>query len=503
MERHDSPSFFDRHSRTWLLLVVALSFLTYVHNFQRPQAFFWDENYHIASAQKYMNGVFFMEPHPPLGKLLIALGEVIIDANPVDDQFITTDYATNPPKEFVFAGYRLFPVLFAWLTAPLLFFIFLILTRRPLWATMLSFPYIFDTALIVHSRGAMLDSIMLFFAASTVLAFLMLKEYVGNRRAFTWSSILFGASFGFLLATKVFGLLLILLIPAALAMLWPKVRLFARFAIAAFLAFCVAYLGVWMVHFRLAQTIEPKLPDDGYYQASPKAVEFIDAGRSGSLSAFPVMLSDAQKFVSHYERGVPRLDLCKADENGSPAFLWPFGGRAISYRWETSNGYAYRYLYLVPNPVVWAAGLAGVALAATMLLAPLLTGTPYPRRRFLMLVFLGLYVAYMLAVFRIDRVMYLYHYFIPLFLTFILWGLCLLEIPQLGKWRLTEERRSMLLLGFGGAVFLGYLFYRPFAYYEPMTDEAVERRALLPTWDIRCVNCPQDGYFAIPVNKDE
>ena len=103
----------------WLPLafLAVLSYATIVSGFSRPQALFWDENYHIASAQKYLNGVFFMEPHPPLGKLLIAAGEGLLQRNDRNDQFIDTDYATNPPEGFDFTGYRLFPVLFAWLTA--------------------------------------------------------------------------------------------------------------------------------------------------------------------------------------------------------------------------------------------------------------------------------------------------------------------------------------------------------------------------------------------------
>ena len=163
MENPASSSLFDWRARSALLFVIALSFLTYVHNFQNPQAFFWDENYHIASAQKYLTGTFFMEPHPPLGKLLIALGEKMLDRNAEDNQFITTDYAKDPPPGFDFTGYRLFPVLLAWLTAPLLFMSILVLSRHWLWSVLLTFPYVFDTALIVHSRGAMLDGIMLFF----------------------------------------------------------------------------------------------------------------------------------------------------------------------------------------------------------------------------------------------------------------------------------------------------------------------------------------------------
>ena len=102
-------------------LLLLISYFTYVHGYHKPAAFFWDENYHIASAQKYLNGVFFMEPHPPLGKLLIAAGEALVqpEENGAADQFIGTDYAKDPPPHFSFAGYRLVPVLLAWRTVPL------------------------------------------------------------------------------------------------------------------------------------------------------------------------------------------------------------------------------------------------------------------------------------------------------------------------------------------------------------------------------------------------
>ncbi|MBI2523733.1 phospholipid carrier-dependent glycosyltransferase, partial [Candidatus Peregrinibacteria bacterium] len=167
-----------------LVLVTLLSFLTYVPNFWTPQAFFWDENYHIASAQKYLNRTFFMEPHPPLGKLVIAAGEALLNFNERDDQFIGTDYAKDPPPGFNFAGYRLFPALLAWLTAPILFLALVLAIGNPIFALLASFLYIFDTALIVHLRGAMLEPPYLFGSVLTILAFLLLREWKDCPRHF-------------------------------------------------------------------------------------------------------------------------------------------------------------------------------------------------------------------------------------------------------------------------------------------------------------------------------
>lgn len=485
-----------------LLFVLFLSYFTIFHNYSTPQHFFWDENYHIASAQKYLNGVFFMEPHPPLGKMLIALGEKIIHPNPRTDDFIGTDYAQNPPSGFSFTGYRFMPVLFAWLTAPLVFGIFLLLTRRTLWAIFLSFFYVFDNAMIVHLRGAMLEGPLLFFACSTILAFLLLLEYKNDAQRFAWASVLFGASFAAVMLTKVFGLILVLLVPALFLMLRGYAGRFTRFLGWSALAFLPLYIGVWQAHFSIATKINPSLPDAGYYQASPVYKQILALKKTSNPMAFPVMFRDSQKFVGHYERGVPKLNLCKKDENGSPWFLWPFGGRAINYRWETPNGQAFRYLYLQVNPVIWFLGLLGVAGAAFLLIAPLFV----PLRenienRPMLLTFFVLYVGFMAAVSQITRVMYLYHYFIPLLLTLFLFALVFMELRSFGKYKTTENGKLSALLCIGLLVFVAYQFYRPLTYYEALTDKQFQRRSFLKIWELHCVHCPQQSPFVIQADS--
>lgn len=497
-------AFFRRTEVLCFLFVLVASYFTYVHNFSNPQSLFWDENYHIASAQKYLNGIHFMEPHPPLGKMFVALGEYLLDENPVDDQFIGTDYGKHLPPGFSFTGYRLFPTLFGWLTAPVLFLIFLILTRNALWATFLSFFYVFDTALIVHSRAAMLDSTMLFFSATTILFYLLALD--AHRRGQVPSNpparprvpvpvLLFGISFGLLAATKVLGVALILLL---LPMLWTlrkdRRKMFRTlFTFAAGAA--VIYLGIWQLHLSITKEVNPVLPDQGYYQASEEYKELLDAGKTN----LAVMLRDHLAFLPHYEKGVPRLDMCKSDENGSPWFLWPFGGRTINYRWETADGDLYRYLTLQVNPAVWFLGLLGIILSVIIVGASLLfPGRSKFQNLFHIIVFLSIYVAYMVAIARIDRVMYLYHYFIPLILSFILFGLALQEIRQIGRWVVTDTRRTNILLGCAVLIFAAFQIYRPLAYYEPLSDEQVKRRNVLAIWELHCARCARESMLVVP-----
>ena len=499
-------------SSTFALLITLFSFFTFFWSYTTPPALYWDENYHIASAQKYLNSTFFMEPHPPLGKLLIAAGEYLFDANPgLDDDFIGTDYAKILPENFSFRGYRFFPALLAWLIAPLLFIIFLYITRKPLWAFLLSFLYVFDNALITHSRAAMLDSTMLFFCVATLACFFLIQEHKNHPHLFALFSILFGMGFGAAMATKALALIMILLVPVLLleikskkqkaksktvreyfcsllsALCSPQVVQFLSLSLAGFL---IVYLSIWQLHFSLGKTVIPSLPDDGYYQASETYQSLVQAGQTN----MPLMLKENLDFLTHYSKGVPELNLCKSDENGSPWYFWPFGGRSINYRWETPNGTYYKYITLQVNPVVWGVALTSVLLAFIMLIGSLiLPGAKKLTYRNELCVWTGMWTAYMIAVANIDRVMYLYHYFIPLIFSFIIVAYVLLELQL----RESIKEWALLLLGF--LIVLSFQFYRPLSYYEPLSDAGIKQRALLPMWDLRCATCDRESKIALPV----
>ncbi len=481
---------FIRRNQTALCfaLVLLTSFFTYFFNYQNPQAFFWDENYHVASAQKYLNHVYFMEPHPPLGKLLIAAGEKLLNANPVDNQFIHTDYAQNPPDGFSFTGYRLFPALLAWMCAPLFFAAFLLITKRPVWAMLFTSLYTFDTAQIVHGRGAMLETTLLFFALVAMIGVLLLREQQ-DRRTVIWAAVLYGAGFGLAMVTKLFALILILLLPVALLLLWKHLKNVLLFLGVSAVAFVIPYCAVWETHFALGSRIVPDLPDNGFYQASADYKEILHDGTMLNPVHFSVMWRDSMDFVTHYQKGVPRLDLCKDDENGSPWFLWPIGGRTINYRWATAADGSYRYLMLVANPVIWLSALLGVVLAASLVLSELLGSGKALKERTFLWGYLALYTGFLAAVSQITRVMYLYHYFVPLAFGCILLALVWTEIEKFGPWKLTTERKTWALIALNVLIFFGFLVYRPLAYYEPMTDRQVEARNIFQLWELHCARC--------------
>ncbi len=491
----------------YLLFVLLTSFFTYFYRYNFPPYPFWDEPYHVAAAQKYLNGVFFMEPHPPLGKLLIALGEKITHSNSPEKnrEFLKTDYASGLGDNFSFTGYRLFPSLLGWLVAPVLFFIFLFFTANPSMSALFTFLYVFDNAQIVHSRGAMVDTPVTFFGLLLILVLLHVPKIPPRLLLrFCLMSLLAGAVFGLIMTTKVVGLIFILLFPVAVWLLIPDWRRVTLFCILTIVGFFVTYVSVWQVHFSVATKIVPELNENGYYQASDAYKDILARNATSDLRSFPIMLRDSFRFVHHYEVGVPRLDLCKPDENGSPSFFWPLGARSINYRWEKSGNDAIRYLYLQSNPVTWMCGLLGVLLSMFLLTARvLLPDSPKLKHGLYLLVFLGIYVSYMIAISHLNRVMYLYHYFLPLMFSYILFCLAVENIGRIGSMVIDMQKKVLGLTVLALLMFAGYQYFHALTYYEPITMQQFSRRAIFPLWELTCVGCNKVSPLVTPVPRNQ
>ncbi len=187
-------------------LVLLFAFFSFFWNYNYPNSSQWDEVYHIASSEKYSTNSVFMESHPPLGKMFIALGEKILnpnakksEVNPIarlcfsqndwekrpeiidKTSFLKTDQIQGYPDGYSFCGVRLMPVLFAMFTVPLFFFLLFLLVRNLHLALLFSSLFVFDNAIILQSRAAMVDSIQIFFIVLAICYFVFkLEQILGN-----------------------------------------------------------------------------------------------------------------------------------------------------------------------------------------------------------------------------------------------------------------------------------------------------------------------------------
>jgi hypothetical protein len=109
-----------------------------------------------------------------------------------------------------------------------------------------------------------------------------------------------------------------------------------------------------------------------------------------------------------------------------------------------------------------------------------------------------MWLGYMAVMLSLDRVMYLYHYFLPL-----VFSLALCAVTLNGE-RLAILRGSKLACGAAAVVLslgtlLGFRAYAPLTYGHPVSDQKIASLALLKLWDLRCPSCELTNTIAKPV----
>src|SRR3989338_2327656 len=478
-------------------IVLAVSYFTYFKNYDYPPSVFWDENYHIASAQKYLTGVMFMEAHPPLGKLFVALGEKIIQPNktiPVAElhKFTQTDYIKDFPADYSFAGMRFFSALFAWLSAIVFFYILYFISKNPHTSLLFSSLYIFENALITHSRAAMLEGSHLFFILLAILYFVYLAQKSSRKTLFNY--FVLGILAGLAVSVKATGAITAFLFPFLFVLdykyqgstLISRLNLdICKKLIIKGLFFAAGSAAIfsliWYVHFSLGKFAI----NDKFYKASEEYKEIMTKGLTSDPKYFPTMLKDNLAYMANYNKGVPRLDVCKPDESGSYPLAWLVGDKSINYRWEKS-GDGVRYMYLQANPITWFLGLAGIILSLILIIGRVVFKTPLKNNNlfYFITTFTTLYVIYMAIMLRIERVMYLYHYFIPLLFSFIL---AFLVFNYIFEDKVVNKSKKLYIgLIIMTIIIVGtYKFFSPLSYYQPLTTKQFKQRIWFDFWKLK------------------
>lgn len=477
-------------------LVLVLGFFTYFVNYEKPPNLYWDENYYLTAVEKYKKEIFFQESHPPLGKLIMFVGERIMDPNPnVHVEFEKSDFARNIPPGYSFKGVRFFPAFFGWINCVLIFVLLLTLTKSAAWGLVLSFFYMVDNALIVHSRGAMLDSTQIFGVLVALIAYF--RIYLNGRFSKPWAAVL-GAAIMWATWTKLNGLIIILLLPLLIFHpqgkgLKDRVKECLPAWGISFAAMFIVTILVFGTHFSIGKRLEPALNNNGWYRATAELKSIVQnpEGNPNFVRNFYIEFRDYMEYINNYAKGVPRLNLCKKGENGSPFYWWPLGARAINYRWETQNqGQTVSYLYLVPNPLAWGIAFLCVILSFAYFLMKVLFGNIGMKKEDEkeLLILTILYFCYMLSIARIDRVMYTYHYFIPLIFSFAMIGKWIPHIVsriRIGKPEIVEGVAQVVLMI---ALTMTWHFYSPFTYYKPISCIDFQKR-MLQGWQMSPVQC--------------
>jgi dolichyl-phosphate-mannose-protein mannosyltransferase len=539
-------------------IILGLSLILFLGSYTKTDSI-WDEPYHVAFAEKYINGVFYQEIHPPLGKLLIALGEKIVHPNQTglkmfrdiaddgtfngDKNYYEVDYIKNMTlmsyepldgftkkdlsekeisggakqiytKPIDYSGYRLFPAIFATFVPLLFFWFILFLTRSEHLAASVSALVLFENIFVVHFRAAMLEGIQMFF----ILSALTLWAYWSgkNKPINIWYYIALGVLIGLAIATKVNALLFVLLPvlwslrPGILKYGWPKVmkesfyfekiiREILKIALTLFTAFIVVFI-FFSVHFSIARNIT----NNNYYSMSKEGQKLIEDKKTSNPLYWIVGTVNAFAFIDEYNKKVPAFNPLSETENGSEPYKWILMNKAINYRHSAVPEYDKNgveipcekcetsYSYLLGNPFNWYFGLASVLLMTLLVLISLLSNNIKFKGEWWgkCMIFFILWVGYMLTVLTVHRVLYLYHYFIPLVLSFAL-GVSLLML-FFEDW-VRKESKSFLISIYAFFIisFATFIFFAPLTFGLPLSESAFNMRVWSKEWKLQSV--PYDG----------
>lgn len=443
-----------------LTFLAALTRLTAINH---PHAIVFDEVYFREYALRYLDGTYFFDLHPPLGKLFLAGWAKLLGVS-------ATATSTDPV-----VALRLLPAL----AGTALVAVFYLMVRelsgsRPV-ATFAAALLLLDNAFLVESRLILLDSMLLLFGVGALTCFLASRQRTGRARwlLLTGSAVLAGMA----VATKWTGLgaLGLILITWLVHTLRERVgwrRALPQLGVLTLIP-AALYVGVFALHFQL---LVRSGPGDAFmsprFQATLLGNPHYDpAAQLPFLSKF-VELNTA---IRRYE-----LTLQASHHPYSSSWIsWPVLQRPVYY-W---TGGPHEYLYLQGNPVIWWGLLVGALVVALGWLR--YPQRLRPHRQALALLGTGWAVNW-LPFATITRPMFLYHYLSA-------WLYCLAAVSVgLGalagwtgrgrRWRLPSTRSALLYWGILTVAAAGFVFFAPISYGLPLDGSGLARRLWLDSW---------------------
>jgi len=473
-----------------LLLLLGLACVLYFGVAPLPNALFWDENYYIPGADWYLLAEYHLHSHPPFGRILMAWGKLLADGWGTHPDSTHVRMVTYVPADLHLSAYRWCVALWSLSAVVPLWLLARAVAASPWVAWAVTLLYLLDNAMLLHFRGAMLDGVLL-----AMLAWSLWWAWLSVTARGVWRSLtlaLLGLCLGLAVCTKVTGLIGW---GVAFCLGWAVWRSEGLWAYVQYLFFATLYMAltvfaVFWLHTSLAVHFDSPVAQ-GYLAQTPP--QHMAAVQSPELSVSKVLhtMQAYWSFMQNDHAGVAPLKWDDPLENGSPPWLWPLGGKAISYRWDSAGLDGFRYLYMVPNPVVWAVALLAVLGAACRLPRRLVTLmssegcslAELQKNTFGVALVLG-YFSYMLVMLWLDRVMYLYHYFPALLFAL------LLVADGLGH--LERQSPTMARVAGGLVVLLAlivFVWLSPFTYHWPLTDADFSARNVFPWWGMRCAHC--------------
>ena len=455
-----------------VMILGLLAAFTRLVAISHPKAIVFDEVYFREYALRYLDGTYYFDLHPPLGKLILGSWAKLIGTAATAD-------GTDPA-----VALRIIPALAGVALIVVMYYFLRELGASRKVSTFAAALLLMDNAILVESRLILLDSMLLFFGIAAVTFYLASRRLEGTAH---WVTFCLGALFaGLALSTKWTGLTALGLI----GLVWLVTTLNRRVswrqflpeAAALFLIPAFVYVSAWGAHFALLPNSGPE--GDAYmsqeFQATLKGNQFYDPDAAMGLSDKIVEINGA---ITRYEHSLND----STHPYQSTFTSWPLMQRGIYY-WvseEEAGSSTHEYIYLLGNPLLW----WGVLLALLVVAVGWVWRPEAFRKHWGAFAILGVgWAMNYLPFSTIVRPMFLYHYFFALIYTI---AAASLGIGILAGWQDEDEKRpwafrdgisAALYVGILVVVLFGFLYFLPLTYGLPLTDSGLNARMWLSTW---------------------
>lgn len=445
--------------KIYIFIIILASLLTHFLFFGHPNETVFDEVHFGKFISGYFTHEYFFDIHPPLGKLLISGMGYLAGFKP---GFSFAEIGQKFPDN-IYLWLRLLPTLAGVLLPLIIFFLVLRLGLSRIAAFSAAMLIVFENALLVQSRFILLDSFLLLFGFSALLAYF--KYAQENKILYLF---LCGALAALALSVKWTGAtflgLIIILEIIKIIKEGRQSRFWKDLVALAVIPFAI-YFSIFAIHLGL---LTKSGPGDAFMSLGFQKTL---AGSTVNTEGYKP-LGLMTKFVElNLKMYGANTNLTAGHPYSSKWYTWPFMARPIYYWHENSLGTAGREsrIYFSGNPVVWWASTVAIIYSLFSLVRNIIKRKPKNKT----LAFLGgAFLFNLLPFISITRAMFLYHYMVGLI--FAIMALVYLIDRQQNKNKVFYALIIVSLLAF--------LFFSPLTYGLPMTNSAYHLRVWLPSW---------------------
>ncbi len=445
--------------------------LTHFLFFGHPNETVFDEVHFGKFISGYFTHEYFFDIHPPLGKLLISGVGYLAGFQP---GFSFAEIGQKFPDN-IYLWLRLLPALAGVLLPLIVFLLGLRLRLSRIAAFSAAMLVVFENAILVQSRFILLDSFLLLFGFSALLAYF--KYAQENKILYLFLS---GVLAVLSLSVKWTGatFLALIIILEIIRLIKGRGGLFLLRNLMALIIIPFAiYFFIFAIHLGL---LTKSGPGDAFMSLGFQKTLVGSTINTEGYKPLGLIVKFVELNLKMYGANT---NLTAGHPYSSKWYTWPFMARPIYYWHENSPGTAGEEsrIYFLGNPVVWWAStvamfylLFGLARSIFGFVISKIRNSDIVSRKigFLPALLGGAFLLNLLPFIGITRAMFLYHYMIGLMFAIIALAYFLDQL----------ENKKKIFAIFLIASFMTFIFFAPLTYGLPLTNSAYHLRVWFPSW---------------------